>query len=116
MSFDKVKREVMKKQRQVEIEKKSQIPGVKEGMSSARNQIDCAWLKCQKAGSGAAGENRGVRAESGGDCAVDTERSYPAASSSMSPQLERSACPALNPSGDWSIGPCEWPGHTDPFQ
>ena len=66
MSFDKVEREVMKKQGQIEIEKKSQIPGVKEGMSSAGNQSDWAWLKCQKISSGGAGKNRGVRAESGG--------------------------------------------------
>lgn len=66
MSFDKVEREVMEKQGQEEIEKKSHIPGVKEGMSSAGNQSDWAWLKCQKEGSGGAGEKRGVRAERGG--------------------------------------------------
>lgn len=66
MSFDKVEREVMEKQGQEEIEKKSHIPGVKEGMSSARNQSDWAWLKCQKEGNGGAGEKSGVRAESGG--------------------------------------------------
>lgn len=56
-------------------------------MSSAGNQSDWAWLKCQKEGNGGAGEKRGVRVESGGSA----RWSYPAASSSRSPQLERSA-------------------------
>ena len=59
-------REVIKKQGQEEIEKNSHIPGVKEGMSSAGNQSDWAWLKCQKVGRGGAREKIGVRAESGG--------------------------------------------------